>query len=83
MQKEVDVIITSGGVGATHDDVTIRCVGTALSSPLVYHEELGEFMKKKMGAQGENGGLSQAQIKMATLPRNSKLRYLGGENECE
>jgi len=74
----VDVIITSGGVGATHDDVTIHSVSVALSSPLVYHEELGEFIKKKMGSP-----LTSAQIKMATLPKISQLRYLSGPEECK
>ena len=29
LQSEVDVIITSGGVGPTHDDVTIKSVAAA------------------------------------------------------
>jgi FAD synthetase len=80
----VDVIITSGGVGATHDDVTIRSVSLALNSPLVYHKELGEFIKKRNNINGtEQEQLTPGQIKMATLPKVSKLRFLSGPNECK
>ena len=38
--KEVDVIITSGGVGPTHDDVTIKSVAEALGLDLVLNDEM-------------------------------------------
>mmetsp|Transcript_53225 Transcript_53225/g.62150 ORF Transcript_53225/g.62150 Transcript_53225/m.62150 type:complete len:787 (-) Transcript_53225:86-2446(-) len=82
MRKEVAVIVTSGGVGPTHDDVTMYSVGTALASELVIHEEMANFLLQKMGAQGnDDAKLSDAQIKMATLPRNSKLLYLAGKDQ--
>lgn len=74
LRNEVDVVITSGGVGPTHDDVTIKGVAKSLGRELAFHEEMGELLKQKMKT-GEDE-LSPAQLKMATLPTNSKLRYL-------
>ena len=73
MQEQVDVIVTSGGVGPTHDDVTIKSVAQAIGSDLVLHPEMAQLLKDKMGTEDE---LNEAQIKMATLPSVSKLRYL-------
>jgi len=79
LRNEVDVVITSGGVGPTHDDVTIKGVAEALDRELVYNEEMAKLLQKKMNADGsgtETKELTSAQIKMATLPSNAKLRYL-------
>jgi FAD synthetase len=79
LRNEVDVVITSGGVGPTHDDVTIKGVAEALNRELVYNEEMAKLLQKKMNADGsgtETKELTSAQIKMATLPSNAKLRYL-------
>jgi len=48
LQQQVDVIITSGGVGPTHDDVTIKSVAAALSCDMVLHEEMAELLRDKM-----------------------------------
>ena len=81
LRNEVDVVITSGGVGPTHDDVTIKGVAEALDKELLYNEEMAKLLKKKMNTDGvssntSNKELTSAQIKMATLPSNAKLRYL-------
>jgi len=86
MQKDVDVIITSGGVGPTHDDVTIKSVATALSCEMVLNEEMAKLLKAKMekkdsSKREEDLCLSEAQIKMATLPTCSKLRYFSKNPE--
>jgi len=73
MQKQVDVIVTSGGVGPTHDDVTIKSVAAALNCDLILNEEMAQLLRDKMGTDDD---LTDAQIKMATLPSISKLRYL-------
>lgn len=82
LRKEVDVLITSGGVGATHDDVTIKGVCEALNKKLVYNEEMAELIQRLTGNKDETesdvkyGEMSSAQRKMAMLPSNAKLRYL-------
>jgi len=86
MKHEVDIIITSGGVGPTHDDVTIKSVAAALDRKMVLNEQMVDLLKEKMAHQGQGkegkkevskgDDLTEAQIKMATLPFNSKLRYL-------
>jgi len=79
LRNEVDVVITSGGVGPTHDDVTIKGVAEALDRELVYNEEMAKLLQKKMNADNSSSAgkdLTSAQIKMATLPSNAKLRYL-------
>jgi molybdopterin-biosynthesis enzyme MoeA-like protein len=50
-----------------------------LNCEMVLHEEMAALLKTKMNTTG-NSPLSKAQIKMATLPSNAKLRYLS-ENE--
>lgn len=75
LRKEVDVLITSGGVGPTHDDVTIKSVAAALGCELELHEEMAQLLRDKMNTNASEI-LSIAQTKMATLPCSSKLRYL-------
>jgi len=97
MQQQVDVIVTSGGVGPTHDDVTIKSVAAALDCDMILNQEMKEFLQKMSALQQEiksndgeeacvaNGNatppppLTDAQLKMATLPIVSKLRYLSPE----
>ena len=78
LHSEVDVIITSGGVGPTHDDVTMKSVAAALGRDMVLHKEMADFLKEKMGSK--DAELTNAQIKMPTLPSKAKLRYLS-DNE--
>ena len=54
--KEVDVIITSGGVGPTHDDVTIKSVSEALGLDMEMNYEMAELLIEKMGSKAENNG---------------------------
>jgi FAD synthetase len=74
LQGEVDVIITSGGVGPTHDDVTIKSVAASLNHEMVFNQEMADLLQKKMN--NESGELTPAQKKMAMLPSSAKLRYL-------
>jgi len=79
LRKEVDVVITSGGVGPTHDDITIKGIAAALDCEMTLHEEMAELLKRKMNNTGE---LTDAQLKMATLPKHSKLRYLSDDPDA-
>lgn len=86
LQSQVDVLITSGGVGPTHDDVTITSVAEALRDSLALHNEMAAFLLSKMNEGTDDTAnavleLSEAQLKMATLPTKAKLRYLSGETD--
>jgi len=47
-KNEVDFIITSGGIGPTHDDVTIKSVAEALGLDLALHYPMAELLLDKM-----------------------------------
>lgn len=83
LRRDVDVIITSGGVGPTHDDVTIKSVAYALDKEMVFHEGMAKLLREKMntGDDADSLKLTQAQVKMATLPSNAKLRYISNDKD--
>ncbi|KAK4938777.1 hypothetical protein LTR28_009517, partial [Elasticomyces elasticus] len=45
MSNNYDFIVTSGGIGPTHDDITYESIAKAFSLPLILHE--GAFAKMK------------------------------------
>lgn len=82
MRTMVDVVITSGGLGGTHDDVTMKSVAAALGCGMDLHEEMAQLLRKKMNQDGdESTMLTEAQEKMATLPTYAKLRYLSKDSD--
>jgi molybdenum cofactor synthesis domain-containing protein len=67
-----DAVFTSGGVGPTHDDVTIAGVARALGVPVVRHPALVALLTEFYG-----GDLNEARLKMAEVPDGAEL--LGGD----
>lgn len=63
-----DVVFTSGGVGPTHDDVTIPSVARAFGKPLVRDLELSRRIRDHFGERTTEGHL-----RMAELPEGGEL----------
>jgi molybdenum cofactor synthesis domain-containing protein len=63
-----DVVITSGGVGPTHDDITIAGVAAALGLPVVIHPQLEALIRDHFGDRPNKAGL-----KMAEVPQGAVL----------
>ena len=87
LQKNlVDVIITSGGVGPTHDDITIKAVASSLHQKIVVNEDMASMLRQVYDIP-EDENLSDSLIKMASLPEHSILRIppppVESENENE
>lgn len=62
-----DHVFTSGGIGPTHDDVTIEGISKAFSVPSVIDPTLEAFLNTKLGP------LSPEQLKMAEVPEGAEL----------
>ena len=63
-----DVVFTSGGVGPTHDDVTIEGVARAMGVPVVRHPKLVALLEQFYGA-----AVKEAHLKMAEVPDGAAL----------
>jgi len=69
-RHRVSYVFTSGGLGPTHDDVTLKGVSRALGVPLVRNPELERRLRALFGES-----LNEDQLKMAQVPRGAKLHY--------
>lgn len=63
-----DVVFTSGGVGPTHDDVTIAGVARALGVGVVRHPALVALLQRYYGDD-----LDESRLKMAEVPEGAEL----------
>jgi molybdenum cofactor synthesis domain-containing protein len=66
--RDYDFVFTSGGVGPTHDDVTIEGVARAMGVAVVRHPVLVELLDRFY-----RGDLSEARLKMAEVPDGADL----------
>ena len=64
-------VFTSGGVGPTHDDVTIVGVAAAFGVPVVRHPRLEEMLRSYYGAQGL--AVVERNLRMADVPEGAML----------
>ena len=66
--KRFDFVFTTGGVGPTHDDVTIEGIAKGFSLPVVRHPEIEHRMRQRLG-----GDVNQARLRMANVPQGAVL----------
>jgi len=66
--RRYDVVFTSGGVGPTHDDITMDGVAAAFGRPLVEHGELRRAIESFVGNR-----VNAAHLKMAQIPEGAEL----------
>jgi FAD synthetase len=66
--REFDVVFTSGGVGPTHDDVTMEGVARAMGVPVVRHPTLAGLL-----ARYYKDRINDAHLRMAEVPEGAEL----------
>jgi molybdenum cofactor synthesis domain-containing protein len=66
-----DYVFTSGGVGPTHDDVTLIGVARAFGVPLVRQPDLEARLRRYF--EQRPGGVDEAKLRMADVPEGAEL----------
>jgi molybdenum cofactor synthesis domain-containing protein len=69
---KVDYVFTSGGVGPTHDDITIASVAAAFDVPLQLHPDLDAMIQAHFGER-----CTPAHRRMAEVPVGARLDFSG------
>ena len=65
-----DYLFTTGGIGPTHDDITVDAVAKALGLPVVVHPEARRILEDYYATRG---GLTDARLRMARVPEGADL----------
>ncbi len=72
-----DYLFTTGGIGPTHDDITVDSIARALGVGVVVHPEARAVLE---AYYADKGGLTEARLRMARVPQGAELirNYLSG-----
>jgi molybdenum cofactor synthesis domain-containing protein len=66
-----DYVFTTGGIGPTHDDITVDSVAAAFGVPVVEDDEARAILERYYEARGLE--LTQSRLRMARVPKGSSL----------
>tara|TARA_B100001741_G_scaffold241550_1_gene202557 strand:+ start:152 stop:910 length:759 start_codon:yes stop_codon:yes gene_type:complete len=70
LSKNFRYVLTTGGIGPTHDDITSKSISKAFKKKYSYNLEALKILKKYYGNQ-----FNDPRKKMAKMPNGSKLIY--------
>jgi molybdenum cofactor synthesis domain-containing protein len=66
-----DYLFTTGGIGPTHDDITVDAIAAALGVPVVIHPEARRTLEEYYAARKQE--LTDARLRMARVPQGAEL----------
>jgi molybdenum cofactor synthesis domain-containing protein len=65
-----DYLFTTGGIGPTHDDITVDAIAAALGVAVIVHPEARAILDDYYASRG---GLTEARLRMARTPEGASL----------
>lgn len=71
LREGYDYLFTTGGIGPTHDDITVDAVAAALGVEVVIHPDAHAILEKYYA--DKPGGLNEARLRMARVPEGAEL----------
>ena len=70
LRESYDYLFTTGGIGPTHDDITVDAVAEALGVGVIVHPTARGILEKYYA---DKGGLTEARLRMARVPEGADL----------
>jgi nicotinamide-nucleotide amidase len=71
LARKPNILITTGGLGATYDDMTLEGLAAALGKKVVLDNRAVEMLKKSYARHKLHYELTESRLKMATIPEGS------------
>ncbi len=65
-----DYLFTTGGIGPTHDDITVDAIAAALGVGVVIHPEARAILENYYA---DKGGINDGRLRMARVPEGAEL----------
>ena len=66
-----DYLFTTGGIGPTHDDITVDAIAAAFGVPVIVHPGARRILEDYY--RDRAGGLNEARLRMARVPEGAEL----------
>jgi molybdenum cofactor synthesis domain-containing protein len=70
LRAAYDYLFTTGGIGPTHDDITVDGVAAALGVPVVVHPKAQAILEAYYAGRG---GMNEGRLRMARVPEGAEL----------
>lgn len=70
MRERNDYLFTTGGIGPTHDDITVDAIAAALGVSVVIHPEARAILERYYA---DKGGINEGRLRMARVPEGAEL----------
>lgn len=70
VRQDFDYVFTTGGIGPTHDDITVDAVARALGVKVIVHPDARAILEKYYATRG---GLTEGRLRMARVPEGAEL----------
>lgn len=71
LREGYDYLFTTGGIGPTHDDITVDAVAQALGVNVIVHPEARAMLENYYSSQDME--LTEARLRMARVPEGAEL----------
>src|SRR6476660_855208 len=71
LRSRHDYLFTTGGIGPTHDDITVDAIAAAFGVPVIVHPEARAILEDYY--RDRPGGLNEARLRMARTPEGAEL----------
>ena len=71
LRPEYDYVFTTGGIGPTHDDITVDSIAAAFGVPVIVHSEARRVLEDYY--RDRPLGLTEARLRMARVPEGAEL----------
>lgn len=70
LREAYDYLFTTGGIGPTHDDITVDAIAAALGVPVIVHPKARAVLEAYYATRG---GVTEARLRMARVPDGAEL----------